>query len=249
MIRILFAIVLLAFGSAWAKTTVIYVNGLANVDPVALHINQAKFLDIIREGNLFWRQDLIFDPFDNIAISEFDSREEAAVQIFISKSAIGAATTNSVVDLSSYTFHLGSAYRVLDSEIGYAKRVYIKTKKLAEKILSATQVGTVIIIGHSQGALYVEAALAYLVRGGPENGYARFPSEKVATLNIASPAFTNGGYEYINVDNDENLYRLSAKSLVVQLGWGNVQKSTTSLCIKPCADGRSEERRVGKECA
>jgi PKD repeat protein len=136
---------------------------------------------------------------------------------------------------------LGTTYRANSPDNLIANLVYQKTKALAEKIKIASGSGNVLLIGHSQGALYIESALAYLMKGGIEDGYAKFPIEKIAILNIASPAFSNIPGEYINSGNDRILYQgLSVQSFLTGLSWESyLRPSNYGFCYSPCENGHT----------
>lgn len=198
--------------AAQSATTIMYVNGVNNTIYNGMSSSQALIQMLSTKPNGPSINEVNFTFFWNATDGLIGDTSEVAVQRLIEQLALttSLADTNTSAGREAYYAALATAYSSLalcyegSSSCGFAqmvdasKRVLATTVQLRDAIVRTLQVsgGTqgLVLVPHSQGNLYVEAAYA-MILSDPNT---RELSNKIRVIGVAVPAISTASVNSIN---------------------------------------------------
>lgn len=117
-------------------------------------------------------------------------------------------------------------------------RALSQTKRLYEKVIKYIDEGDkVILVGHSQGSLFTEAAASMLVYKRPDL------SSKLSMVSFAAPAYSNKSNLYLNIEQDKTVYTKGGTG-----AWRLFENTAfhpfvanVVACVSPCINNSTTE--------
>ena len=240
---VIFLLVTFFASSAKADIRIIYVNGAFNYSVSTAQQAFTRFEGVLRENYVYsppYPQTKVTSELHYITASNYLPGAELAYQ----QSNAGLAIQ--ISDSQPITYERALA-QVYEDEIGTAYytdsvklRIISQTERLVVKLKSSIDAGDrVVLVAHSQGNLFAEAAIALLLKR--YTGY----DSKIAFVSIGSPAASSRNGLFLNISQDTvvytkggfgawRLYENTRFSLLV---------ANTVACVNPCTDAISADTK------
>lgn len=225
-------------GTAWSAVQVVFVNGASGSTEGAVTTNAGAFAASMRANGV---------PSD-YRLTRFEIRQsitQSAAALFCQREFSGESMPISgerptSSNYSQYLAALGARYQDFTvnvflnpiaclNVIGQIDFGVLQQQRHTERLASivsdlARTPDTIVLVGHSQGSNYIEAAIALAVARGDLSS-----PNRVKVVSIGSPAFTSQGDHYVNVTTDDVVYGFTLKRSLSLPG-------NYTACIGTCAE-------------
>jgi hypothetical protein len=241
------ALTVFGFNNANADVKVIYINGALNLTLETATSSFQRFQQIFTENKI---QDLL--PTRNCVGSIFQCKSITAELFYLPESlnplssapieilfqeTMSDTAIKEAISNSAYELQLGKLYHQEFSKYSTPDSypvVLKKTKGLVDKIVNEIQAGNeIIIVSHSQGNLFAEAAIAYIA----SRYQGTLLDRHIRHVGLASPTYLNRSGRYITLSVDKTVYTQGGVGAWRLYGPGVLYKpqdANIEACAPPC---------------